>query len=120
VTVWCSDHDPMLHMKGMHGICLRPGRAIVELKARLYNRTPFTQTFLKWANAATRAHEQYQSFFHRTFAMLPIMPSGRSRRSLSAIAPTTGSIIPSVRGQGYQRGKHRRTLSVMALMQRTT
>ena len=63
VTVWCSDHDPMLHMKGMHGICLKPGRAIVELKARLYNRTPFTQTFLWWANAATRAHEQYQSFF---------------------------------------------------------
>src|SRR5579875_1590660 len=26
VTVWCSDHDPMLRMKGMHGICLYPGR----------------------------------------------------------------------------------------------
>src|SRR5215469_14600478 len=21
-TVWCSDHDPMVRMKGMHGICL--------------------------------------------------------------------------------------------------
>ncbi|UWZ86801.1 DUF5107 domain-containing protein [Occallatibacter riparius] len=63
VTIWCSDHDPMLRMKGMHGICLRPGRAVVELKARLYNRTPFTQTFLWWANVATRVHEEYQSFF---------------------------------------------------------
>src|SRR5512135_2711719 len=25
VTIWCSDHDPMLRMKGMHGICLLPG-----------------------------------------------------------------------------------------------
>ncbi len=63
VTIWCSDHDPMQRMKGMHGICLRPGRAAFELKVRLYNRTPFTQTFLWWANAATRVHERYQSFF---------------------------------------------------------
>jgi tetratricopeptide (TPR) repeat protein len=63
VTIWCSDHDPMQRMKGMHGVCLRPGRAVFELKVRLYNRTPFTQTFLWWANAATRVHEKYQSFF---------------------------------------------------------
>ncbi len=63
VTVWCSDHDPMLRMKGMHGICLRPDRAVVELKVRLFNRTPYTQTFLWWANVATRVHEHYQSFF---------------------------------------------------------
>ncbi len=63
VTVWCSEHEPMNRMKGMHGICLKPGRALVELKARLYNRTPLVQTFLWWANVATRVHEQYQSFF---------------------------------------------------------
>ena len=63
VTIWCSDHDPMARMKGMHGICLHPGRAYVELKVRLYNRTPQTQTFLWWANVATHVHEQYQSFF---------------------------------------------------------
>ena len=63
ITVWCSDHDPMLRMKGMHGVCLRPGSAAVEVKVRLYNRTQLTQTFLWWANVATRVHEQYQSFF---------------------------------------------------------
>ena len=63
VTVWCSQHDPLSHMKGMHGICLHPGRAIVELKARLYNRTEQVQTFLWWANVATRVSERYQSFF---------------------------------------------------------
>ena len=63
VTVWCSDHDPMLRMKGMHGICLHPGRAILDLRVRLFNRTQFTQTFLWWANVAARVHEHYQSFF---------------------------------------------------------
>jgi len=62
-TVWCGDHDPMARMKAMHGVCLHPGRALVELKVRAYNRTPFVQTFLWWANVATRVHEGYQSFF---------------------------------------------------------
>ncbi len=62
-TVWCSDHDPMARMKGMHGVCLRPGCARLDLKVRVHNRTPFTQTFLWWANVATRVHEAYQSFF---------------------------------------------------------
>ena len=62
-TVWCSDHSPLDRLKGMHGICLRPGRAYLELKVRLYNRTPFVQTFLWWANVAVHVHEQYQSFF---------------------------------------------------------
>ncbi len=62
-TVWCSDYDRMSGMKGMHGVCLHPGKAYLELKVRLYNRTPYTQTFLWWANAAVRVHEHYQSFF---------------------------------------------------------
>jgi tetratricopeptide (TPR) repeat protein len=62
-TVWCSQHDPLSHMKGMHGVCLHPDKALIELKARLYNRTEEVQTFLWWANVATRVHERYQSFF---------------------------------------------------------
>ena len=63
VTVWMSDHDPLTRMRGTHGICLKPGSCLVELKARLFNRTPFTQTFLWWANVAARVHDQYESFF---------------------------------------------------------
>ena len=63
VTVWCSDHDPMARMKGMHGVCLHPDKAFIELKVRAYNRTAFVQTFLWWANVATRVHQDYQSFF---------------------------------------------------------
>jgi len=63
VTVWCSDHDPMARMKGMHGVCLHPGESVIELKVRAYNRTQLPQTFLWWANVATRVNENYQSFF---------------------------------------------------------
>ncbi len=62
-TVWCGDHDPMCRMKGMHGVRLQPGSSRLELKVRVYNRTPLPQTFLWWANAATRVHAAYQSFF---------------------------------------------------------
>jgi hypothetical protein len=40
-----------------------PQSALLELRVRLFNRTPFTQTFLWWANAAVRVHEDYQSQF---------------------------------------------------------
>lgn len=62
-TVWFSEHDPLLRMKGMHGVRLRPDSACIELRVRLFNRTPITQTFLWWANVAARVHDQYQSFF---------------------------------------------------------
>jgi tetratricopeptide (TPR) repeat protein len=78
-TVWCSDHDPMCRMKGMHGVCLHPGRACLELKARAYNRTPFIQTFLWWANVATRVHECYQSFFPQDVYYV----ADHARRSMS-------------------------------------
>jgi hypothetical protein len=86
VTIWCSDHDPMARMKGMHGICLRPGVAALEVKVRLYNRTIDTQTFLWWANVATRVHERYQSFFPRDARFTP---SALSRNTHSAGVSTT-------------------------------
>lgn len=87
VTVWCSDHDPMARMKGMHGVCLHPGRAYVELKVRAYNRTPLTQTFLWWANVATRVHEAYQSFFPPDVYYV----ADHARRSMSEYPLAKGS-----------------------------
>src|SRR3954469_18757502 len=57
VTVWMSEHDPMSRMKGMHGVCLHPGKSLVEVKVRLYNRTPMVQSFLWWANVGIKVHE---------------------------------------------------------------
>lgn len=62
-TVWLSEHDPMSRLKGMHGVRLRPGSSLVELRVRLFNRTALTRTFLWWANVAARVHDRYQSFF---------------------------------------------------------
>lgn len=62
-TVWMSEHDPLDRLKGMHGIRLRPDSSLIELRARLYNRSPFTRTFLWWANVAAMVHDRYQSFF---------------------------------------------------------
>ncbi|WOO43581.1 DUF5107 domain-containing protein [Rubellicoccus peritrichatus] len=62
-TVWMSEHDPIQHLRGCYGIRLRPDSALIELKARLYNRTSLRHTFLWWANVAARVHDNYQSFF---------------------------------------------------------
>ncbi len=62
-VVWCSEHEPTERMKGMHGVVLRPGSAVLELQARLTNRTPFVQTFLWWANVGVRVHDDYEAFF---------------------------------------------------------
>jgi tetratricopeptide (TPR) repeat protein len=62
-TIWLSEHEPMNRMKGMHGVTLRPGSSVVEVRVRIFNRTPLRQTFLWWANVAARVHDEYQSFF---------------------------------------------------------
>lgn len=63
VTAWCSDRDPFERMRSVHGVRLRPGSSLMELRVRLTNRTDLTQTFLWWANAAVAVHDDYQSFF---------------------------------------------------------
>jgi tetratricopeptide (TPR) repeat protein len=62
-TVWLSEHEPTQRMKGMVGVCLHPGKALVETKVRLHNRTPLPQTFLFWENVAVSVNDQYQIFF---------------------------------------------------------
>lgn len=87
VTVWLSEHDPMARMKGMHGVTLHPDKAYIELRARVYNRTPHVQTFLWWANVATRVHERYQSFFPRDVSYV----ADHAKRAMSRFPRTEGS-----------------------------
>ena len=79
----------MARMKGMHGVCLHPGKAYVELKVRAYNRTPFVQTFLWWANVATRVHEAYQSFFPPDVYYV----ADHARRSMSEYPLAQGHLL---------------------------
>jgi hypothetical protein len=46
ITAWMSEHDPLNRLKGMHGVRLTPDSALIEVRVRLFNRTPYLQTFL--------------------------------------------------------------------------
>ncbi len=63
VTVWCSELERMFRTKGMAGFTLYPDKAYMEIKVKLYNRTPHPQTFLWWANPAVKVNDDYQSVF---------------------------------------------------------
>lgn len=62
-TVWCNEIERMFNMKGMQGFTLYPGKAYLEIKVKVYNRTPFPQTFLWWANPAVVVNDHYYSVF---------------------------------------------------------
>ncbi|MGC2161129.1 MAG: DUF5107 domain-containing protein [Silvibacterium sp.] len=95
-TVWLSEHEPMNRMKGMVGICLYPGKSLIEAKVRLYNRTPFVQTFLWWANVAVRVHDQYQAFFPPDVTMV----ADHAKRAVTAFPIAHSSYY----GVDYSKG----------------
>jgi tetratricopeptide (TPR) repeat protein len=62
-TIWVNEVERMFRTKGMAGFTLHPGKAYLEIKAQLYNRTALPQTFLWWANPAVKVNDDYQSVF---------------------------------------------------------
>jgi tetratricopeptide (TPR) repeat protein len=62
-TVWVNEVERMFRTKGMAGFTLYPDKAYIEITGKLYNRTPFPQTFLWWANPAVKVNDDYQSVF---------------------------------------------------------
>ncbi|HTM97095.1 MAG TPA: DUF5107 domain-containing protein, partial [Pedobacter sp.] len=62
-TIWCSEVERMFHTKATMGFTLYPDKSYLEIKGQLYNRTPFPQTFLWWANPAVKVNDDYQSVF---------------------------------------------------------
>ncbi|MNW32116.1 Tetratricopeptide repeat protein [compost metagenome] len=62
-TVWVSEIDRMYGTKVTTGFTLYPGKAYLEIKAQLYNRTTEPQTFLWWANPAVAVNDHTQSVF---------------------------------------------------------
>lgn len=63
VTVWCNEIERMNRTKGAQGFTLYPDKAYIEINVKLYNRTPFPQTFLWWANPAVVVNDKYYSVF---------------------------------------------------------
>ncbi|WP_295799045.1 DUF5107 domain-containing protein [Mucilaginibacter sp.] len=62
-TVWVNELEVMFRTKGMAGFTLYPGKAYLEISGKLFNPTPFPQTFLWWANPAVKVNDDYQSVF---------------------------------------------------------
>jgi tetratricopeptide (TPR) repeat protein len=63
ITIWCNEVERMSRTKGMHGFTLYPGKAYIEIKVKVYNRTNFPRTFLWWANPAVAVNDHYHSVF---------------------------------------------------------
>ncbi|WP_075590828.1 DUF5107 domain-containing protein [Labilibacter marinus] len=63
ITVWCSEVERMFRTRGMAGFTLHSDKAYLEIKVKLYNRTPHPQSFLWWANPAVAVNDHYQSVF---------------------------------------------------------
>ncbi len=62
-TVWAGEVEPFNRTKGMAGITVCPGRSYIKVKVKLYNRTPYPQTFMWWANLAVHVHDRYKVVF---------------------------------------------------------
>jgi tetratricopeptide (TPR) repeat protein len=62
-TIWVNEVEIMTRTKGTAGFRLYPGKAYLEIKGKVYNRTPFPQSFLWWANPAVKVNDYYQSIF---------------------------------------------------------
>lgn len=62
-TCRISDTDQMYGTRGSASFTLYPGKAYIEIKGQLYNRTAEPQTFLWWANPAVPVNNHTQSIF---------------------------------------------------------
>ena len=62
-SVEMSEVDQMYGSKGKMRFTVYPDKAYIEIRGQLYNRTPFPQTFLWWANPAVSVNDDTQSVF---------------------------------------------------------
>lgn len=62
-TLLVHDIDQMYGTECVTGFTLYPDKAYIEVKGRLYNGTPFPQTFLWWANPAVPVNDHTRSVF---------------------------------------------------------
>lgn len=62
-SVLCHDVDQMYGSSEIHTFTLYPGKAYLEIRGQLYNRTNIPQTFLWWANPAVAVNDDTQSVF---------------------------------------------------------
>jgi tetratricopeptide (TPR) repeat protein len=62
-TIWIGETEPRHRMRWTIGITAFPGRSYFEAQVKIVNPTPYTNTFLYWANVAAHTNENYQVIF---------------------------------------------------------
>lgn len=102
-TIWCNEVERMFHTKGMQGFRLYPAKAYIEINVKVYNRTPFPQTFLWWANPAVVVHDDYHSVFpadvHAVF--------DHGKRDVSSFPIATGIYYKADYSEGVDISKYK-------------
>ncbi len=62
-TIWIGEYEPRHGMRWTIGVTVFPGKSYYKTEGRLFNCTPYTHTFLYWANVAAHTNENYQTIF---------------------------------------------------------
>jgi len=62
-TIWVAENEPRHGMRWTIGITIFPGKSYFKAEGRIHNSSPFTHTFLNWANVAVHVNNNYQTIF---------------------------------------------------------
>jgi len=62
-TIWVGETEPRHQMRWSVGITMFPGKSYFKADIQIHNSTPYTHSFLYWANVATHTNENYQIIF---------------------------------------------------------
>jgi tetratricopeptide (TPR) repeat protein len=62
-TIWVAENEPRHGMRWTIGITLFPGKSYFKAEGRIHNSSPFTHSFLNWANVAVHVNDDYQTIF---------------------------------------------------------
>ena len=62
-TIWIGETEPRHRMRWTIGITAYPGKSYYSAEVKIHNPTPFTNTFLYWANVAVHTNKNYQVIF---------------------------------------------------------
>jgi tetratricopeptide (TPR) repeat protein len=62
-TIWIGETEPRHRMRWIIGITAYPGKSYFSAEVKIINSTPYTNTFLYWANVAAHTNKNYQVIF---------------------------------------------------------
>jgi tetratricopeptide (TPR) repeat protein len=62
-TIWIGETEPRHRMRWTIGITAYPGKSYYSAEVKIHNPTPYTNTFLYWANVAAHTNKDYQAIF---------------------------------------------------------